>query len=81
MPAFRECKLTHRPLAASPPSRSTQLPSPSTSRELRTDAHHAVRTMADSQSKAVAELVEKLGYQQPVMPQSMYIFKQPRIGA
>ena len=37
--------------------------------------------MADSQSKAVAELVEKLGYQQPVMPQSMYIFKQPRIGA
>ena len=36
--------------------------------------------MADSQSKAVAELVEKLGYQQPVMPQSMYIFKQPHIG-
>ena len=35
---------------------------------------------AYSQGKAVAELVAKLGYTQPVMPQSMYIFKQPLIG-
>ena len=39
-----------------------------------------MRTTADSQSEAVAQLVQKLGYQQPVMPQSMYIFKQPHIG-
>jgi phytanoyl-CoA hydroxylase len=31
-------------------------------------------------SKQVASLVTQLGYTSPVMPQSMYIFKQPHIG-
>ena len=31
-------------------------------------------------STKVAELVKQLGYKDPVLPQSMYIFKQPRIG-
>jgi phytanoyl-CoA hydroxylase len=33
-----------------------------------------------SSSEKVASLVRSLGYQHPVLPQSMYIFKQPRIG-
>ena len=33
-----------------------------------------------SRSPQVAKLVGALGYQDPVMPQSMYIFKQPLIG-
>jgi phytanoyl-CoA hydroxylase len=33
-----------------------------------------------SESASVAELVRALGYVAPVMPQSMYIFKQPLIG-
>jgi len=31
-------------------------------------------------SDKVAELVSELGWKEPVLPQSMYIFKQPRIG-
>ena len=33
-----------------------------------------------STSTKVASLVRSLGYRNPVLPQSMYIFKQPRIG-
>jgi len=33
-----------------------------------------------SRSDKVAELVNELGWTDPVLPQSMYIFKQPRIG-
>lgn len=33
-----------------------------------------------SQSAKVAELVAELGWKDPVLPQSMYIFKQPTIG-
>jgi len=33
-----------------------------------------------SHSKKVVDLVAELGYRDPVVPQSMYIFKQPEIG-
>lgn len=33
-----------------------------------------------STSKKVSEIVEKLGWVDPVLPQSMYIFKQPHVG-
>ncbi|CAK9117731.1 unnamed protein product [Durusdinium trenchii] len=33
-----------------------------------------------SQSRKIAELVEELGWKDPVLPQSMYIFKQPAVG-
>ena len=36
--------------------------------------------MKYSFSDKVVDLVGKLGYKDPVLPQSMYIFKQPRIG-
>jgi len=35
---------------------------------------------AYSQSPKVKELVRSLGYRDPVLPQSMYIFKQGKIG-
>jgi len=33
-----------------------------------------------SESEKVSKLVQELGYRDPVLPQSMYIFKQPAIG-
>ena len=36
--------------------------------------------MRYSSSRKVVHLVQKLGYKDPVLPQSMYIFKQPQIG-
>ena len=33
-----------------------------------------------STSRRVGKLVRALGWKEPVLPQSMYIFKQPRIG-
>jgi len=33
-----------------------------------------------SQSSKISELVEELGWKDPVLPQSMYIFKQPLVG-
>merc|ERR1712129_251138 len=34
-----------------------------------------------SQSNKILDLVSELGWKQPVLPQSMYIFKQPSIGS
>jgi phytanoyl-CoA hydroxylase len=36
--------------------------------------------MKYSFSKKIVDLVQQLGYKDPVLPQSMYIFKQPKIG-